>query len=55
MNHEEYDEDCSSNALKSDIIVTPKSLVSVCRIDSYFNPNLVPKVQVRLKFILYIN
>ena len=32
---------------KPDIIVTPKSLVSIVRVDSYYNPNLIPKVQVR--------
>jgi hypothetical protein len=32
---------------KTDIIVTPKSLVSVIRIDSYYNPNLIPKIQVK--------
>ena len=31
----------------TDIIVTPKSLVSVVRIDSYYNPNLIPKIQVK--------
>ena len=31
---------------KPDIIVTSKFLVSVVRVDSYYNPNLIPKVQV---------
>ena len=36
----------NSDVSKSDIIVTPKSLVSVVRIDSYYNPKLIPKIQV---------
>jgi len=50
IDRDENDED---NAVcKSDIIVTPKSLVSVVRVDSYYNPNLVPKVQVRFQLSL---
>ena len=30
-----------------EIIVTPKSLVSVVRVDSYFNSEIIPKIQVR--------
>ena len=44
----DYQDDDTSNGdvSKSDIIVTPKSLVSVVRIDSYYNPKLIPKIQV---------
>lgn len=34
---------------QSNIIVTPQSLLSVVRVDSYFNPRLIPCVQASLK------
>lgn len=33
------------DSLDREIIVTPKSLVSVMRVDSYFNPNMIPRIQ----------
>ncbi len=47
----DYQDDVSDDnddKTKTDIIVTPKSLVSVIRIDSYYNPNLIPKIQVKI-------
>ena len=43
--HNEYEE---FDQLERQIIVTPKSLVSVIRVDSYVNQNLVPRIQTSL-------
>ena len=46
LDYEDLDsEDPDLDKQKSEIIVTPKSLVSVVRIDSYYNPKLIPKIQ----------
>ena len=43
-----YDEDGSEfQKVDQEIIVTPKSLVSVVKVDSYFNSTLIPRFQVR--------
>ena len=31
------------------LIVKPQSLVSVIRVDSYYNPNLIPQLQATIK------
>ena len=43
---DDVDVDAPVIGSKPDIIVTSKFLVSVVRVDSYYNPNLIPKVQV---------
>ena len=50
LNHEDYDDEDDKDFEKVDskIIVTPKSLVSVIRVDSYFKATLIPRLQVRL-------
>ena len=50
LNHEDYEDEDDKDFEKVDskIIVTPKSLVSVIRIDSYFKATLIPRLQVRL-------
>ena len=45
-NHEED----GFSKMDREIIVTPKSLVSVMRVDSYYNSDLIPKVQASLSF-----
>ncbi|TRY71636.1 hypothetical protein TCAL_05294 [Tigriopus californicus] len=42
----DYDPDQQDyDNLDREVIVTPKSLVSVMRVDSYFNPNMIPRIQ----------
>ena len=50
LNHEDYvDEDEKDfEHIDTKVIVTPKSLVSVMRVDSYFKPTLIPRLQVCL-------
>ena len=47
-------DDDEGDVPKSDIIVTPKSLVSVVRVDSYYNPNLIPKIQANLPNLFFM-
>ena len=50
MNHEDYvdEDDKDFEQVDTRVIVTPKSLVSVIRVDSYFKATLIPRLQVRL-------
>ena len=41
-----YDDEEEFQKVDQEIIVTPKSLVSDTKVDSYFNSSLIPKFQV---------
>ena len=42
-----YDEIEENSERAAKLIVKPQSLVSVVRVDSYYNPNLIPQLQVK--------
>ena len=48
LNHEDCDEEDDGDFEQVDarVIVTPKSLVSVIRVDSFFKATLIPRLQV---------
>ena len=43
------DEDDENPEMAAKLIVKPQSLVSVIRVDSYYNPNLIPQLQATIK------
>ena len=45
LDHDVLDNEDDFDRVDREIIVQPKSLVSVMRVDSYVNPGLVPKLQ----------
>lgn len=46
--HDEDEDEAGFAHVEKEVIVTPKSLVSVIRVDSYFNSGLIPRVQAAL-------
>jgi hypothetical protein len=49
LNNDDYEDDVDEEEFEkvdTKVIVTPKSLVSVMRVDSFFKANLIPRLQV---------
>ena len=49
------DEDSEYQKVDQEVIVTPKSLVSVIKVDSYFNSSLIQRFQVKLLLLSFVS